>query len=244
MVPKPGFNLLISIMALLLVSPVSLQSWELTPQGPHAVALRPSAPIPSPSHADLNDDHQPESLLLIDGRLSIFSGSETAWQSPQAWQVIQAEFTDLDRDDSPEATLLVWREFAPWPVDRWLPYGGRIEDFHNSDGQSCHLILIGWREGKYRELWAGSALADPVWEFAAVDLDGDGKQELLTLDGSYDDPPTKPANTFKTWEWNGFGFTVVYSLVGKYFDMQPVRSADGHIQLILQTLPALERSNP
>jgi len=198
-----------------------------------------------PSFADLNNDAQPESLLLMDGRLSILSGSETAWQSPPAWQVIQAGFTELNLDDSPEVTLLIWRPFAPWPVDRWLPYGGRINEFHDSEDQSCHLILIGWGEGKYRELWAGSALADPVREFAAADLDGDGDQELLTLDGSYTDPLLKPANAFKTWEWNGFGFTVVYSVTGNFFHMQPVQSnMDGHVQLILQTLPTLERSNP
>ncbi len=245
MVPKPGHSLLVSILALLLVSPVRLQSFELTPQGPRAVALLPSTPMTPPSFEDLNNDDRPESLLLMDGRLSILSGSETAWQSPPAWQVSQADFTDLNRDGSPEVTLLVWRPFAPWPVDRWLPHGGRINEFHDSEDQSCHLILIGWGEGKYRELWAGSALAEPVLDFAAVDLDGDGDQELLTLDGSYDDPPSEPASAFKTWEWNGFGFTVVYSLAGNFVHMQPVQSTtDGHIQLILQTLPTLERSNP
>ena len=98
---------------------------------------------------------------------------------------LQAQISDLNRDGGPEATLLVWRPFQPWPVDQWLPHGGRIESFHDDQGNSCHIILIGWRGSAYGELWAGSALAGPVRSFAAADLNGDGSQELLTLEGSY-----------------------------------------------------------
>lgn len=244
MVPKSSFNLLVSFLALLLASPIPLQPVTLTDQGLRAAIPIPSTPITPPPSADLNQDGQPEYLVLVDGSLAIISGAETVWQNPPAWQVTQAAFTDLNRDGVSEVTLLVWREFAAWPVDQWLPHGGRIATFHNSENQSCHLILIGWAQGKYRDLWAGSALAEPILEFAAVDLNGDGAQELLTLDSNYKDPPWKPANALKVWEWNGFGFTIVYSLSGNFLHMQPVQSSDGHIQLILQTLPTLERSTP
>jgi len=244
MVPKPGFNLLVSILALLLASPIPIQPVALTDKGLQAVPPMPSTPITPPLSADLNRDGQPEHLSLTDGSLSILSGDETVWQSPSAWQVNQAAFTDLNRDGTPEAALLVWREFAPWPIDQWLPYGGRIAEFHNPENQSCHLILVGWAQGKYRDLWAGSALAEPVLEFAAVDLDGDGVQELLTLDGSYNDPHASPARTFMVWEWNGFGFTAVDSIPGKFIHMQPVRSPDGRVQVYLFPQLSFERSSP
>jgi len=88
-----------------------------------------------------------------------------------------------------------------------LAVGGRISSFHNARGQSCHLILIGWGKKGAREAWAGSALSSPVKGFAIGDLDGDGRQELATMDGDYNDPDSFPAKTVKIWEWNGFGFS-------------------------------------
>ena len=83
------------------------------------------------------------------------------------------------------------------------------------------MILIGWRQNAFREVWAGSAMADLVKGFVAADLTGNGKQSLVTLEGKYDDPASAPARRLKVWEWNGFGFTVVneldesFSLMGK-----------------------------
>jgi hypothetical protein len=118
----------------------------------------------------------------------------------------------LNRDRRPEVTLLVWRPFRPWPVDAWLPHGGRIQSFQDSNGSSCHIILIGWKQDAFREVWAGSALVDPVKRFAAADLMGDGKPYLVTLEGAYNDPPSAPSRRLSIWEWNGFGFSIVNEL--------------------------------
>jgi hypothetical protein len=119
---------------------------------------------------------------------------------------------DLVHSGRPQAVLLVWRPIRPWPVDRWLPHGGRIDRFHNRSGKSCQLILIGWRRDRFTEVWAGSALADPILGFAAADLEGNGQQELVTLEGAYADSLSTPAHALKVWEWNGFGFSVIDSI--------------------------------
>jgi hypothetical protein len=202
--------LLLAIMALALVSPSPLQAWwwqDLTlqripiPSDLQLVAAHPSA--------DFDRDGIPESLTLTRGRLTIRTGSQARWQSPPAWHVAQAQITDLNRDGLPEVILLVWRPFKPWPVDAWLPHGGRIQSFHDSNGLSCHIILIGWKQAAFRELWAGSAMADPVKHFVAADLAGNGRPYLVTLEGVYDDPPFAPSRRLNVWEWNGFGFSIV-----------------------------------
>jgi hypothetical protein len=230
---------LLSLAALTLVSPRGPRAWELTSKGLQSVPLPASFKLLKiPAQADLNGDGLPETLRLADGHLTILSGTQAVWQSPESWRVAQAAFTDLNRDGTSEVTLLVWRPFRPWPVDAWLPHGGRIAEFHDADGQSCHLILIGWKRGIYRELWAGSALAEPLRAFATADLDADGKEELAALETAYrvgaahDDPPSAAASRLKVWEWNGFGFSAVYSLEGRFRQMQIVRAADGRLLIL------------
>jgi len=226
-------RLILIIAALALVSPAPLHAWQL-----ENLALKRVA-IPSERHVlaaeaseDFDRDGVLETLTLKGGRAAIRNGSQLRWQSPQAWSVEQVQVADLNHDGLSEAVLLVWRLFKPWPVDEWLPNGGRIDSFHDSNGRSCHMILIGWNRDSFRELWAGSALAQPVQRFAAVDLRGDGRQYLVTLEGEYDDPPSAPSRRLKIWEWNGFGFTVVNELDDSFSLMVPAQTEDGRVLIL------------
>jgi len=226
-------RLLIAIAALALVSPAPIHAWELKDRTLERVSL-PSGThmVVAETSADFDHDGVPETLTLTGGRAVIQTESRIRWQSPQAWQVEQAQIADLNRDGLPEAALLVWRPFKPWPVDEWLPNGGRINDFHNSRGLSCHIILIGWYRDSFRERWAGSALAEPVNRFAVADLRGNGQQYLVTLEGNYDDPSSAPSKRLKVWEWNGFGFTVVSTLQRPFSLMATVQTKDGRVLIL------------
>jgi hypothetical protein len=209
-------------------SPAPLRALELGPVGLATVSLPAgNIAIQPVSRADFNRDGSAESLLLAGGRLTILSHGQSAWQSPAAWTVIQAAVTDLNHDGMPEATLLVWRPFRPWPVDQWLPYGGRIADFHDAAGYSCQIILIGWRGSEYGELWAGSAMAEPVRFFAVAGSNAGGSQELITLEGRYSGSRSAPGHAIKVWNWNGFGFTVVSTIEGTFDQMALVQARDG-----------------
>jgi hypothetical protein len=202
--------LLLAIAALALVSPSPLQAWGWKDSTLQRVPIPSDLPLVAEvTSADFDEDGIPESLTLTGGRAIIRTGSQTRWQSSPAWQVAQAQISDLNRDGLPEAILLVWRPFKPWPVDTWLPHGGRIRSFHDSNGLSCHIILIGWKQDAFREVWAGSAMADPVQRFAAADLAGNGHPYLVTLEAAYEDPPSVPSRRLNVWEWNGFGFSIV-----------------------------------
>ncbi len=124
--------LLLSIAALTLVSPVPIHAWQLVDSElkvvPMSAELQPIAPVMS---VDFDGDGQPETLTLAEGRAAIHSADQIRWQSPPAWQVQQALIADLNYDGLPEVVLLVRRPFKPWPVDKWLPTGGRIRDFHD-----------------------------------------------------------------------------------------------------------------
>jgi len=225
--------LLLALVSMLLVSPGEIHAWQWVDASLREVHNLNGAQLVLPEmSADFDSDGKIETLVVRDGRSSIRTGDQTRWQSPDGWQVIQALVADLNKDDRPEAVLLVWRPFHPWPVDAWLPNGGRIAGFHDSNGRSCHLILIGWSQGAFRERWAGSALAAPVKSLAVADLAGNGEQLLVTLEAQYDDSPSAPARSLKVWEWNGFGFSLVFTLDGP-FDQMAIAKANAGQTLIL-----------
>jgi hypothetical protein len=231
---RPFPVLLLSLAMLLQTSPIPLRAFRLEAESLVPAPIPPGVvAVPPVTRADLDGDGTSETLALASGRLSILSTGVTVWQSPRVWQVVQATFTDLNHDDRPEVTLLLWRPFQTWPVDQWLPNGGRIGDFHDSAGDSCHIILIGWVHAGYQELWAGSAMAEPVNAFVAADLDGDHAQELVTLESRYTDPRSAPARTLKVWEWNGFGFSVVSSMDGIISKMALVQAGNGHLLILV-----------
>ena len=238
--PKIGNRavlLICSALALSLTSPVPLQlmAWS-------ADALTPTAfpadrvLMTAPATADLDGEGSMESLELIGGRAVIRREDAVLWSSPEDWEVIQGSISDLNRDDQPEVALLLWREFAPWPVDAYMLHPGRIQDFHDAHNRSCHLILIGWRRQTFREIWAGSALSDPIAAFSAIDIDGDDRQELIALEGTYD-RNKQVAEAITVWDWNGFGFTLRWrSLEGRFQALTAAHILDGPIFLIVQGL--------
>ena len=219
---------------LLQVQPAPLRALVLGPAGLMTASIPTGTASISPIiQADLDNNRTLETLALNSGRLSIISGRETVWQSPQTWKIVQALISDFNRDGKPEVTLLLWRPFRPWPADQWLPNGGRIAEFHNSEGLSCHIILIGWTRGGFHELWAGSAMADPITYIAPADVNSNNAQELVALEGRYTDPQSAPARTLKIWEWNGFGFSVVSSIDGIFTNMSLVEANNGHILILV-----------
>jgi len=215
----------LALLTLGLASPAQIHALKLIDSKLMAISVPLKVfPINQVEQTDFDRDGTPETIVLTSGQASIQTGVNIRWQSPKAWDVRQAIIADLNRDNLPELVLLVWRRFKPWPVDAWLPNAGRIQNFHNSAGLSCHIILIGWYQNSFRERWAGSALAEPVKTLASAELAGNGKQFLVTLEASYEDPISAPARNLKVWEWNGFGFSLVNKIDGNFSQLVIARA--------------------
>ena len=134
---------------------------------------------------------------------------------PRTWRVVASVLADVTGDGAPEWALLVWRPWQDWPIQRWSAAPSPITGYRDASGQSCHLVLIDPRDG--RETWAGSALPVPLLALAVEDLDGNGLNEVLTLEGSYADGREGSGSRVDVWRWNGFGFTLQWrSLPGVY----------------------------
>ena len=223
-----------ALLAVMGISPARVELVTYEPGLERGFSFSSLSSLTPAAAADLDGNGITESAVLTNQTARLEEDGRIVWQSPPGWQVRQAAFTDLNRDGLDELALLVWRPFKPWLIDRMLPRGGRIDTFHDTGGQSCQLILIGWKLDAYREVWAGSPLVDPLQQFAAVDLDGDGWQELSALEGRYNDIPGTPAWSLSLWRWNGFGFSLAERREGSFAAMQPLQTPDGRNVLLVQ----------
>ncbi len=200
---------LIALFALITISPAPFELWQVgerfipvaTADYSHWQTIQPESltgfTVGSAQDCIRTAEY---SVKIVDCQ----NDADIQWQSPPTWKVTEATSADLNRDGRNELVMVVWRPHKVWPIDSFLPSGGRIADFHDRSGSSCHLILVGWDGEKYRELWAGSSLIDPVFSIRAADLDQDGNQELVTLEGKYDN--RNITGNLTVWDWSGFGF--------------------------------------
>lgn len=174
--------------------------------------------VPSLLEVDLDADGQPEQVRLEAGRVWIEREGQTAWRGEAAWQVVDMAAGDVDDDLRREVLLAFWK---PDPA-------GVLRS---------HPFLVGHRGGVYGILWGGSAAVDPICEVELGDVDGDGRTELVVLEGSYDEPPDAPGRFLTVWRWNGWGFTLLWrSEPGSYRQLQLLDlDAAGGLEIVLET---------
>jgi hypothetical protein len=230
-IPLRAAVIFLAVCSLVTIFRTHLARWEWSDGTFLAVDPQPAAPVHSVREADLNSDGTIEWIGYHGTGVSILRGQQILWSSPPDWKIRRAQITDLDRDGRPEVALLVWRPFAPWPIDALLPHGGRIAGFHDAQNQSCHIILIGWTQGAFRELWAGSALAEPLLDFFAADWNGDGRQELMAVETGYDDP--FKGRALSLWEWNGFGFSLTGRRITRIGKFTFLANPEGELSILI-----------
>ena len=145
--------------------------------------------------------------------------------SPPDWHITDAFLADVTSDGVPEWVLLVWRPWQDWPIQRWLEAPSPIAGFRDASGESCHLILLAPQDR--REIWAGSALPAPLLSLAVGDVDGEGRNEVVTLEGTYQSGRHGYATHVDVWRWNGFGFTLTWRSPANSFRQLRLSDIDG-----------------
>jgi hypothetical protein len=178
------------------------------PHGPaHAVAFAYSArdqgyisvPVSYPvtvtpfisGTIDLTGDGDPEIVSIVGGGLHIQSGAAEAWRSEPGWQVADVALGDPNNDGRFEALVAF---LTPDAVGRL-----RSQPF-----------IVGCRRGLFGALWGGSPVERPIREVKLADVDGDGAQELLTIESASSDLSDEWGRP-TIWRWHGWGFSLQWS---------------------------------
>ncbi len=143
-----------------------------------------------------------ERISLSNGKLQIWRPHSNGewqmlWESKPSWKVMQFGFGDADEDGRPEIIFTLWKNDGP-----------------DDQGQyRSHPFVYGWRRDAIRPVWAGSALVDPIREFALSNFAQSGTgptNQLVVLEGSYDDAREAPARSVTVWQWIGWGYELLW----------------------------------
>ena len=170
-------------------SPCSVEPGELPPLYAYRLAQT--------VRFDLDGDGTPETFTLREGRLTVEAAPGIIWESPQDWWVEYFFLGDANNNGSPELNLIVWKEGSFGPQK---PFWVEEEE----PGVKNHFFVFKLEKGAIKPVWQSSSLDRPNYRAALVDHHGDGQNELMALEGCYNDPSLQNVTL---WTWNGWGFS-------------------------------------
>jgi len=145
---------------------------------------------------DLDQDGVVERVALRDGRLTVETASTLIWETPETWWVDDFALGDANNDGVVDVSLSVWKSGSFGPC---RPFWVAEDD----PSVRNHLFIFKLVDGAMKPVWQSSNLDSPNYELEVVDLDGDGRTELLVLEGDYDNLQFRQMSI---WKWNDWGF--------------------------------------
>jgi hypothetical protein len=89
-----------------------------------------------------------------------------------------------------------------------------------------HFFVFDIKADRIMPVWQSSNLENPNREFCFDDIDNDGKQELVVIEGTYENDGAF-GEYIAVWRWNSWGFFNEWrSTKGKYINLS-VETVEG-----------------
>lgn len=144
---------------------------------------------------DLDSDGQLETATLEEGKVKITKGDEIIFESDKEWLVEEILVGDFDNNEQIDFAMSLWKQGN---------YGDSKPFWVEENDQSykMHLFLYTWKRGNLRPLWHSSNLPKHNLKTWLLDLNQDGKNELLVLEKDYQ----SHHYSLGIWSWSGWGF--------------------------------------
>lgn len=137
--------------------------------------------------------------LIIIGALSYKALlSENSYNKPRVTQILRG---DLNNDSAPDLAISLWRTGNYGPAKPlWAP--------EQDNSYRMHLFLYTHKRGALRPMWFSSNLPKENLRLYLLDINKDGKNELLTFEKDYSDFSPRRFS-IALWHWDIWGFILI-----------------------------------
>jgi poly-gamma-glutamate synthesis protein (capsule biosynthesis protein) len=167
---------------------------------------------------DLDKDNIPENYELKNGRLIITEQGKVIWQSPTNWWIDNFFIADSNNDGVIDINLSLkpfWMKENDWSVKN-------------------HFFVLNLIQNKIKQIWCSSSLSKPNLEFKIADVDNDGKNDLIVIEGEYQQK-SECNNCVAVWGWNGWGFSNNWRSEKGTFANLEIEKIDGKTYIVVDT---------
>lgn len=149
--------------------------------------------------ADLDGNAIEEKYDLQDGKLTVMENEKVIWQSADDWWVEDFVLADSTNDGIVDINLSLWKSGS---FGRSKPFWIKQDD----PSIKNHLFIFDWKDGKMQSVWQSSNLDAPNCQILVDDMNNDGQNELIVVEGDYADAPDCQGKYMAVWKWGEWGF--------------------------------------
>ncbi len=193
--------------------------WNNTQQKFHEVRPGNRTAAPSKTQADLNGNGKEETYTLRNGLLTVGESGIQKWSSPKDWQVTAMAFGNV-MGLGQQLVMVIWK-----PGDYGASRPFWVKEEENDISVKNHLFVYNVTETGLFPAWQSSNLDTPNCSLAITDADADGQDDLIVLEGSYQDNGACKGHAVAVWTWSKFNFFNVWrSEKGSYHNLHVVFS--------------------
>jgi len=149
---------------------------------------------------DLDNNSTPENYVLKSGELTIMKNSKIIWQSPNDWWIDNFVIADSNNDGVLDINLSLWKS-GNFGTSK--PFWVKENDLSVKN----HFFVLDFVGDEMKQVWGSSNLVEPNCEFQIVNIDNDGKNDLIVIEGDYSQKPKCNGNYVAVWKWSDWGFS-------------------------------------
>lgn len=164
--------------------------------------------------ADLDNDATAEYYDLKNGKLTIAINEKMIWQTPSTWWIDDFVLADSNNDGITDINLSLWKS-GNFGTSKpfWIK--------ENDMSVKNHFFVLNFINGEIKQVWGSSNLAKPNCNFKITDVDHDGKNDLIVIEGDYSQNLNCAGNYVAVWKWNDWGFSNEWrSEKGNFTDLE------------------------
>jgi len=178
--------------------------------------------------ADLDNNLIKETYILENGKLTISENSKIIWQSSTEWWVDNFVLADSNNDGIADISLSLWKAGN---FGSSKPFWVKENDMSVKN----HFFVLDFINGEIKQVWGSSNLAEPNCKFQIADIDNDGKNDLIVIEGDYSQKPKCSGNYVAVWKWNDWGFSNEWrSERGNYTNLE-IEKIDGKNYIVVDS---------